>query len=279
MPELPEVETVVRELSPHLLDRQILEVKVDWARTIEHPQEDIDLFCSTSRGLWIAGVARRAKYIRLELAQNGTRWGACLIHLRMSGRLVVQPTGRPEHLRVTWRLSGGKTLYFYNMRKFGRVWLTRDPEQVLSALGPEPLSDAFTLPVFRAMIARRKGMLKPLLLNQQFIAGLGNIYVDESLFRARLHPLRTADTLDKDEVRRLYEAIQTTLRQAIAHHGTSFDGLFVRPDGESGRQQEGLNVYGQTDLPCTRCGAAIQRITVGQRGTHFCPACQPPPAL
>jgi formamidopyrimidine-DNA glycosylase len=120
-------------------------------------------------------------------------------------------------------------------------------------------------------------MLKPLLLNQQFLSGLGNIYVDESLFRAGLHPMRTADTLKREEVKRLYEGIQATLRQAIAQHGTTFDGLFVRPDGEAGRQQEGLKVYGQAGLPCTRCGAPIERITVGQRGTHFCPVCQPPP--
>jgi formamidopyrimidine-DNA glycosylase len=280
VPELPEVETIVRELAPHLQGRRILNVEVDWARTIEQPQEDIDLFCATLRGLRITAVTRRAKYVLLHLAQGDTdAWGACLVHLRMSGRLVMQPTGRPEHLRVTWHLSGPRTLYFYNMRKFGRVWLTRNPEQVLSELGPEPLSASFTLPVFEERISHRRGMLKPLLLNQQFIAGLGNIYADESLFRARLHPMRKADTLDREDVRRLYEAIQATLRQAIAHHGTTFDGLFVRPDGETGRQQEGLNVYGQTDLPCTRCGTPVERITVGQRGTHFCPVCQPVPDL
>ena len=131
--------------------------------------------------------------------------------------------------------------------------------------------------VFQDLIARRKGMLKPLLLNQHFVAGLSNIYADESLFRARLHPMRKADTLDQDDVKRLYEAIRGTLWQAIAQHGTTFDGLFVRPDGEIGRQQEGLNVYGQAGLPCTRCGTPVERITVGQRGTHFCPTCQPPP--
>jgi formamidopyrimidine-DNA glycosylase len=278
VPELPEVETIVRELAPHLVGRRILDVEVDWARTIEQPQEDIGLFCATLRGLSIAGVTRRAKYVILELVQGDAAWGACLVHLRMSGRLVMQPTRRPEHLRVTWHLEGDKTLYFYNMRKFGRVWVTREPEQVLSKLGPEPLSAAFTLADFEKRISQRRGMLKPLLLNQQFIAGLGNIYVDESLFRAGLHPKRTADTLDKEDVRRLYEAIQATLRQAIAQHGTTFDGLFVRPDGETGRQQEGLNVYGQADLPCARCGTPIERITVGQRGTHFCPVCQPTPS-
>jgi formamidopyrimidine-DNA glycosylase len=278
VPELPEVETVVRELAPHLRGRRILDVEVDWARTIAEPKEDIPLFCATLRGLRVTDVTRRAKYVLLHLAQgNASPWGACLVHLRMSGRLVMQPAGRPEHLRVTWHLDGHKTLYFYNMRKFGRVWATRTPERVLCELGPEPLSATFTLPDFEERIAQRRGMLKPLLLNQQFIAGLGNIYVDESLFRAGLHPKRTADTLEREDVRRLYEAIQLTLRQAIAQHGTTFDGLFVRPDGEAGRQQEGLNVYGQADLPCTRCGTPIERMTVGQRGTHYCPRCQPAP--
>jgi len=278
VPELPEVETVVRELAPHLRGQSILGVDVDWARTIAEPEGDIDRFIATQRGLRITGVSRRAKYVLLELAQGESDpWGACLVHLRMSGRLVLQPTGRPEHLRVTWHLSDHKTLYFYNMRKFGRVWLTRDPERVLNDLGPEPLSPSFTLQAFEERISKRRGMLKPLLLDQRFIAGLGNIYVDESLFRARLHPKRTADTLEFEDIQRLYEAIQATLSQAIAHHGTTFDGLFVRPDGEMGRQQEGLNVYGQADLPCIRCGTPIARITVGQRGTHFCPVCQPLP--
>jgi formamidopyrimidine-DNA glycosylase len=118
-------------------------------------------------------------------------------------------------------------------------------------------------------------MLKPLLLNQRFIAGLGNIYVDESLFRAGLHPQRTADTLTEGNVVRLYQAIQAVLQQAIDLHGTTFDGIFVRPQGETGRQQEGLQVYGQSGLPCPRCGTPIERIVVGGRGTHICPRCQP----
>jgi formamidopyrimidine-DNA glycosylase len=277
VPELPEVETVVRELRPHLTGRSILEVAADWPRTIAEPLEDIPRFCALQRGLRFTGVARRGKFAILELAAPGApgAWGACLVHLRMSGRLVMQPAGRPEHLRVTWRLSGDRTLYFYNMRKFGRVWLTRQPNNVLGELGPEPLSPSFSLAEFAARMATRRGMLKPLLLNQRFIAGLGNIYVDESLFRARLHPKRTADTLDAGEVKKLYEAIRATLSQAIAQHGTTFDGLFVRPDGKAGRQQEGLNVYGQAGLPCTRCGAPIERTIVGQRGTHYCPHCQP----
>jgi formamidopyrimidine-DNA glycosylase len=278
MPELPEVETVVRELRPRLSGQEILDVEVDWPRTIAEPEEDIARFCAGQRGLRIARVARRAKYVILELvdpAAGGASRGVCLIHLRMSGRLLLEPLGRPEHLRATWHLANRSTLYFYNMRKFGRLWLTTDPDQVLGDLGPEPLAEAFTARALQDRIGQRRGMLKPLLLNQRFLAGLGNIYVDESLFRAGLHPMRKADTLDHEDILRLHTAIQTTLRQAITHHGTTFDGVFVRPSGEKGRQQEGLQVYGQTGLPCTNCGTPIERIVVGQRGTHICPVCQP----
>ncbi len=161
------------------------------------------------------------------------------------------------------------------MRKFGRVWLVSDPEVVLGGLGPEPLSESFTPQLFRSLLSKRRGMLKPLLLNQRFIAGLGNIYVDESLFRAGLHPQRTADTLQEDDAVRLYSAIRSVLQQAVDHHGTTFDGVFVRPQGQEGRQQEGLQVYGQAGLPCPKCGTPVERIVVVGRGTHVCPHCQP----
>jgi len=275
MPELPEVETIVRELRPNLQGRVILDAHVDWPRTLACPQEDIERFRAEIRGLSVVDVKRRAKFAILELGENGQPWGACLIHLRMSGRLLLDALGRQEHLRVVFDLSDGQRLYFYNMRKFGRIWLVRDPETVLGDLGPEPLTRDFTPEAFLALIRRRRGMLKPLLLNQHFIAGLGNIYVDESLYRAGLHPQRSADTLTDDDVIRLYTAIQTVLQQAIDLHGTTFDGMFVRPHGEEGRQQEGLQVYGQAELPCPRCGTPIERIIVGGRGTHFCPRCQP----
>jgi formamidopyrimidine-DNA glycosylase len=275
MPELPEVETIVRELRPHLQGRVILNAHVDWPRTLACPQEDIERFRAEIRGLTIVDVKRRAKYAILELEENDRPWGACLIHLRMSGRLLLDALGRPEHLRVILDLSDGQRLYFYNMRKFGRIWLVRDPDKVLGDLGPEPLAQDFTPEAFLALIRRRRGMLKPLLLNQRFVAGLGNIYVDESLFRAGLHPQRRADTLTEDDVIRLHTAIQTVLQQAIDHHGTTFDGVFVRPQGEQGRQQEGLQVYGQTGLSCPRCGTPIERMEVGGRGTHVCPQCQP----
>ncbi len=275
MPELPEVETIVRELRAHLRGRVILDAHLDWPRTLGCPKEDIERFRAEIRGLEIVDVKRRAKFVVLELGESGRSWGACLIHLRMSGRLLLDALGRPEHLRVVFYLSDDQRLYFYNMRKFGRIWLVRDPETVLGDLGPEPLAPDLTPEAFLALIRRRRGMLKPLLLNQRFIAGLGNIYVDESLFRAGLHPQRSADTLTEDDVTCLHTAIQAVLRQAIDLHGTTFDGIFVRPQGETGRQQEDLQVYGQAGFPCPRCGTPIERIVVGGRGTHLCPRCQP----
>jgi formamidopyrimidine-DNA glycosylase len=275
MPELPEVETIARELRPHVRGRAILDAHVDWARTIAYPPEDVERFRAEVRGRQITDIWRRGKYIALDLGQDGRPWGACLIHLRMSGRLHLEPLGLRKHLRVWFDLSDGQRLYFYNMRKFGRVWLVRDPETVLGDLGPEPLDKSFTPQLFRSLLLERRGMLKPLLLNQRFVAGLGNIYVDESLFRARLHPQRTADTLQEADALRLHGAIRSVLQQAIDHHGTTFDGVFVRPQGQEGRQQEGLEVYGQTGLACVECGTPIERIVVGGRGTHFCPHCQP----
>jgi len=269
VPELPEVETIVRELRPHVVGATILDASVDWARILAHPAEDVEGFRRGVQGRRIEDLWRRGKFIVFALS------GGCYltIHLRMSGRLTLSPGGRPEHLRIRFALSAGE-LYFYCQRKFGRVWLVDDPEQVLGDLGPEPLSADLTQAQFAELLSRRRGMIKPLLLNQRFIAGLGNIYVDEALYRARLHPRRTADTLSEDETRRLYAAIGEVLGQALEHHGTTFDGIFVRPQGQEGRQQEGLLVYGQADQPCARCGTPIERMVVGGRGTHICPRCQ-----
>jgi formamidopyrimidine-DNA glycosylase len=271
VPELPEVETIVRELRPHVVGKAIHDAHVDWARSIAHPLEDIPRFCAGLRGRQFVDLWRRGKFAVFAL-DDGQHM---LVHLRMSGRLLLAPGGKPQHLRLVLHLSGGGRLYFYNQRKFGRLWLVDDPDAVLGDLGPEPLSKEFTPELFLSLLQKRRGMLKPLLLNQRFLAGLGNIYADESLFRAGLHPQRTADTLTEADVRSLHQAIQGVLRQALAHHGTTFDGIFVRPQGEEGRQQEGLLVYGQQDQPCTRCGTPIERIVVGGRGTHLCPRCQP----
>jgi len=283
MPELPEVETIVRDLRPHLEGRVVADVQVSWPRTIAEPVEDVGGFRAGVVGRRIVTVGRRGKLVWLCLDDGQS----ILVHLRMSGRLVLQPAQSDRHLRVTLALARGGAvtgdggepecshLYFYDQRKFGRIWLTRDAVRMLALLGPEPLASEFSRGELAARLAKRRGALKPLLLNQRVIAGLGNIYADEALFRAGLHPRRAANTLSEDELARLHTAIQAVLQQAVGLHGTTFDGLFVRPGGEEGRQQEGLRVYGQAGLRCTRCGTTIERIVVGGRGTHICPWCQP----
>lgn len=270
MPELPEVETIICELRPHLIGRTFVSVQVDWPRTIAEPGQDIARFSMGVIGRQIIDLWRRGKFAIIGLDDGAS----LVIHLRMSGRLLLSAMGPAKHQRAQFVFSDGSCLTFYDPRKFGRIWLVKDVDTVVGDLGPEPLADSFTAEGLAKWMRGRRGMLKPLLLNQRFIAGLGNIYVDESLFRAGLHPQRPVDTLAQDDIARLHGAIQAVLRQALEHHGTSFDGVFVRPHGEQGRQQEGLAVYQQTGLPCVRCGSPIQKCIVGGRGTHFCPQCQ-----
>lgn len=270
MPELPEVETIVRELRPYVEGQTVQDIQVDRPRTIAAPNEDVDGFVRAGIGRRWEQIGRRGKFILVSL-DNDTY---LIVHLRMSGRLVLKPLGQPQHLRARFQFADGTTLYFYDPRRFGRLWLVADPTPVIGELGIEPLSEAFTADVLAGLLRGKRGMLKPLLLDQRLIAGLGNIYADEALYAAGLHPQRQAHTLSQAEIARLHAAIRSVLSQALMHHGTSFDGVFVRPEGELGRQQEGLSVYGQAGLPCLRCGTPIQRIVVGGRGTHLCPRCQ-----
>jgi len=272
MPELPEVETVVRGLRASLVGRAIVEVEVRWARSVVPP--DPTAFARRIRGQTITGVSRRGKWLVFALSGAET----LLVHLRMTGQLVLEPEGCPEgrYARVLFRLDDGRRLRFSDMRKFGRLRLVSDPAEVLGDLGPEPLADDFTAARLSQMLARRRGRIKPLLLNQRFLAGLGNIYTDEALWRARIHPLRGADTLSAAEVQRMHAAIQSVLRAAIAGGGTTLpDEAYRRADGRSGEFAGRLAVYGRAGKPCPRCGEPVERIKVSQRGTHFCPVCQP----
>ncbi|MBN1977652.1 MAG: bifunctional DNA-formamidopyrimidine glycosylase/DNA-(apurinic or apyrimidinic site) lyase [Anaerolineae bacterium] len=272
MPELPEVETVARGLRATLPGRTITAVKVLWARSVVPLKPNA--FARRLAGQTITGVGRRGKWIVMSLSKGDT----LLIHLRMSGRLLVEAEDclDSRHLRAVFLLDDGRRLSFVDQRKFGRLHLTDDPGQVLKALGPEPLSDAFTAERLTETLKRRKGRIKPLLLNQRFLAGLGNIYADESLWRARIHPLRSADTLTPAEVRRLHEAIRAVLAAAIASGGTTLDDeAYRQADGQPGEFLGKLVVYGREGQPCPRCKQIIERIVVGQRGTHFCPSCQP----
>ena len=271
MPELPEVETVARGLRASLIGRTIVKVEVRWARSVVSP--DPTLFASRLAGQRVTDVGRRGKWVVIALSSGDT----LLIHLRMTGQLVLEPGECPDdrHIRVLFFLNDGRCLRFSDARKFGRLWLVDDPVGVLGELGPEPLADDFTAARLEEMLVRRRGRIKPLLLNQRFLAGLGNIYTDEALWRSGIHPLRRAESLTPAEVRRLHRAIQDVLREAIASGGTTLpDRTYRQADGRAGEFVQHLAVYGREGQPCPRCGAIIERIRVSQRGTHFCPRCQ-----
>ncbi len=274
MPELPEVETLTRDLRrAGLVGRRIRCVRLRCPGLIAGCPPRA--FAARLKNRTVLSVGRRGKFIVLRLSGGVT----LLIHLRMTGQFVLAdpaaPFERHEHLALA--LNDGRELRYRDVRRFGRWRLTTDPDSVLRRLGPEPLSRAFRLPEFAARLARRRRMLKPLLLDQSFLAGLGNIYADESLWEARLHPQRRADTLKSSESERLFQAIRKSLRRGIHDLGTSL-GLgqthFAGLDGRRGAHQQRLNAYQCTGEPCPRCGATIRRIIVGQRSTHLCPACQ-----
>lgn len=195
-----------------------------------------------------------------------------MIHLRMSGDLTVAPAtaARDRHDHTVFQLDGGWEMRFNDTRKFGRVYLTQEPDSVLGDLGPEPLSPSFTRQRLERKLASRRRALKPLLLDQGFVAGLGNIYVDEALHRAHLHPLRRSNTLSRSEVGALWGAIRRTLQDGIRDNGASIDWVY-----RGGEFQNHFRVYQRAGEPCMDCGSEIQRMTVAQRGTYWCPRCQP----
>ncbi len=284
MPELPEVETVARDLRPLLVGATIVGARCSWARTLR--THDPLAFADAVAGREVLAVGRRAKQLVIDLSGDA----ALTVHLKMTGQLFVVPADAPEdpYLRLVLELADGRELRFRDIRKFGRVGLYgRDPvsgdlvtevggASVFAAIGPEPLDDAFTLREFRRRLRRRKGRLKSLLLDQSFLAGVGNIYADEALWRAKLHPLRTVGTLRVPDERHLYAAIRDVLGEAVERRGSSIDD-YTAPDGD-GSMQERLDVYQRTGEPCPRCGRPIRRIVVGARSTHFCSWCQRLPA-
>lgn len=280
MPELPEVETTARLVRPDLVGRRIRGAEVSWERTLGGMSPAV--FERRVRGARIARVFRRAKYIGMALERSRKPCGFLFVHLRMSGRLVVESKRRPlepgavPYVRVRLDLDRGR-LAFIDVRKFGRFVFAEREDDVTAGLGPEPLGETFTEDWFRKALGARKRALKPLLLDQSFLAGLGNIYVDESLHRSRLHPLRRSDRLDGAAVKRLHREIRATLREAMEREGSSIDTFYRTPEGQPGQYQDRFQVYGRTGKPCRRCGRAIRRIVVGQRGTHFCTRCQPTP--
>lgn len=265
MPELPEVETIARLLRPALVDKTILDAQLRWRRSLAAPSPSA--FKRQIIGQQILDLSRRAKYLHIQLSTLHL-----LIHLRMSGDLLVVLGGyQPaQHDRLLLRLSDDATLVFNDPRKFGRVWLVDDPGEIFRDFGPEPLSDEFTPAWLFAALTGRRRQLKPLLLDQTFLAGLGNIYADEALHLAGLHPLRISDTINETEATRLHAAIRRALTDGIEHNGASIDWVY-----RGGDFQNHFRVYGRTGEPCRVCQTPIERIVVGQRSTHLCPHCQP----
>jgi len=234
-------------------------------------------FAVALRGRTILRVTRRGKYIVIVL-NSGQH---LLIHLRMTGKFrfakTIETPGTHDH--VVFSLSDGRRLFFNDTRKFGRLRLASAAEDGLGDLGPEPLDNAFTSQVLRARMKGKTRMIKPLLLDQTCVAGLGNIYVDESLWQAKIHPQRRADSLTASETRKLHQAIREVLQRAVENCGTTLgagETNFYGITGRSGHNADSLKVFRRTGKACPRCGNIIVRTVIGQRGTHLCPSCQIP---
>ncbi len=274
MPELPEVQTVVNDLlAAGIVGATIIRADVFWPRSVAMPSAEE--FSRRLAGQTIAHIWRRAKYIVVDFAEGEH----LLVHLRMSGRIHLADPAEPraKHEHIVLDLNGGRQLRFHDPRKFGRMYLVRNVDDVVGKLGPEPLSGEFTAVVLFARLHEHQRMLKPLLLDQMFLAGLGNIYVDEALWEAKLHPRRLSATVSLQEVHALHSAIQHVLRRGIEYGGTTLGNgkaNFYSIDKQQGRHREALQVFRRTDEPCPRCNTLIERLIVGQRSTHICPTCQ-----
>ncbi|MBK9052487.1 MAG: bifunctional DNA-formamidopyrimidine glycosylase/DNA-(apurinic or apyrimidinic site) lyase [Chloroflexi bacterium] len=269
MPELPEVETVVRALRPRLVGHTIQDVRNQWPRHIARP--DFSELRARVQGLRVEALTRRAKYIVAQLS-GGEH---LLFHLKMTGHLAVVGADEPtnKHTHTVFVLNGDEELRFTDTRKFGRVYLVQDLAEVLTGLGPEPLEADFTPAVLERRLQKHKRAIKPTLLDQAVLAGVGNIYADEALHEAGIHPTRPANSLDQTEIAALHTAIQQVLNLGIEREGASISN-YVKPDGTKGDMQNAVAVFRRTGMSCYRCGREIERIVLGGRSTHFCPGCQ-----
>ena len=272
MPELPEVEHVARSLGAQITGSTIARVsKLDWPRMVETP--DPAMFAALLEGRTVEGVGRRAKWI---VATLDSGWSLAL-HLRMSGYITVHsPSEIPDqYTHLVLELTDGRQVFFHDTRKFGRARLL-DAEGLLAldqAHGLEPLTDQWTPAVFGTLLHHRKTKIKPLLLDQKVVAGIGNIYADEALWRAKIHPLRLSNSLNEAEVEALHHGIRAALSAGLSNGGSTLRD-YRNSYGESGSNQDHFNVYNQQGKPCPRCGTPIEKTVVAQRGTHLCPVCQ-----
>lgn len=273
MPELPEVETIIRELrEASLIGLQIEHVIIFWDRSIANLISHE--FCQKIASQKILDIKRRGKFLVFVLTHD-----TLLVHLRMTGKFLLadQECESHPHERIRIYLSDKRVLRYLDQRKFGKWYLTSHPEQFLDKLGLEPLSLDFTLDAFKKCLEGHHRQIKPFLLDQQFIAGLGNIYVDEALWASKIHPLRAIQTITGKEIAKLHQSIIKVLTLGIDNIGTSLGSAsanYFSVSGRRGNNQQALMVFRRDGLPCMRCQTIILKIVVGQRGTHFCPLCQ-----
>jgi formamidopyrimidine-DNA glycosylase len=273
MPELPEVETVRRRLEPVLTGRRFERVEISDPRLVR-PHEPHEV-AAELQGERVASVERRGKYLILRFETDRV----LLIHLRMTGSLRHSSAGLDDdpHRRALVKLDDGSDVAYRDVRRFG-TWLLLEPGELDAYLAPrlgeEPLDAPFTAARLGQLLARRRAPVKAALLDQRTLAGMGNIYVDEALWRAKIHPLRPAESLEPNELRRLHRAVRTSLEHGLARQGSTLRD-YKLPDGASGSMQHEFKVYGRGGEPCDRCGTPIAKIRVAGRGTWFCPTCQP----
>jgi formamidopyrimidine-DNA glycosylase len=270
LPELPEVETIRNELLPYVIGHRITDVILIWEGIVRYPSAEE--FRSQLPGQTITGLARRGKYLIFGLASGR----ALVIHLKMSGSLLLKPATEPPErfTRAILRLDNETAILFRDPRKFGVMWLAEDTNPIVGKLGPEPLEPDFAPELLAKLLANRTAPIKALLLDQTFVAGIGNMYADEALFAAGIHPLRPGKSLSSEEVQRLHQVIQQVLWSAIGNKGASVNTYF-RPDGTLGTAHFEFQVAHRRGQTCPVCGTPIQRIPIRNRGTYFCPKCQP----
>ncbi len=271
MPELPEVETIKNELLPHIIGRRVTGVTLFWEGIVRQPS--VEEFYSRLIEQRLTGLARRGKYLLFSL----TSGEVLIIHLKMTGSLLLKPASAEadKFVRAILHLDKETELHFRDPRKLGVMWLVKDINSIVGKLGPEPLEAGFTPQLLAQRLANRTAPIKALLSDQTFIAGIGNMYADESLFAARVHPLRSGGSLSSEEVERLHHTIQQVLWSAINNKGASVD-TYLRPDGTLGTAHFQFQVaHRLSGKSCPVCGTPIERIPIRNRGSYFCPKCQP----
>ncbi|MCR5177238.1 MAG: bifunctional DNA-formamidopyrimidine glycosylase/DNA-(apurinic or apyrimidinic site) lyase [Anaerovibrio sp.] len=273
MPEMPELEIIRRSLEPNIKGKRIMNVQLLLKRQIKWPSPED--FIARLAGHVITGLDRRGKYLLLQMDNNVS----LVFHLRMTGQACYFPPGVEPvgHVRILFPLDDGGIFAYADTRTLGTIYAMHNDElwriKGLAELGPEPLSDDFTVAYLRSILAGKKTRIKSFLLNQAYIAGLGNIYVDEALFLSGIHPMRTAGSVTPEEAEKLYININKVISDGINDGGTTFRD-YRDGNGEKGSHQQNLFAYGRDGKPCRKCGTIMEKIRVGGRGTHFCPSCQ-----